>query len=392
MSMKIKTMNKIAPKGLALLGDSYDVSEEHATPDAMIIRSAKVDTDEFASVLAVARAGAGTNNVTVDKASEKGICVFNAPGANANAVAELVFTGLGMALRNVHKAAAYSTSIKDTETDEELNKLVEGNKSNFKGTEAAGNVMGVIGLGKIGVLTANGAVGRGMKVIAYEPFPNISNVHQLNNEVEMTSNLSEVLAAADFLSIHVPLLDATKGLINEGTIAEMKDNAIILNFARGPIVDNDAVIKALDAGKLQSYVCDFPTKALLANDKVLALPHLGASTSEAEENCSTMVVAQLKDYLEYGIVRNSVNFPSIGEKPSPSIKTRVIVINKDVPNMIASITSVIAESGTNIASFKNESNHKIGYNIVNLETAIDASVVEKIEAMDNVLKVRVINF
>ncbi len=392
MAFKVKTMNKISQKGLVLLGDKYDVSDEQGAPEAIIVRSAKVTTADYSDLLAVARAGAGTNNVTVAEAAAQGVCVFNAPGANANAVSELVFTGLGMAVRNVPQALQFAETLKSWDDDAAMNKEMEGKKSSFSGVELTGRRMAVVGLGKIGVLVANAASARGMSVIAYEPYPNPDNMHLLNPNVEYVAELGAALKSADFVSVHVPLMDATKGLLNTESLSVVNDGCILSNFARGPVVDNTAVLALLESGKLKKYVNDFPTQELLANENCICLPHLGASTSEAEENCATMVVAQLKDYMEYGIVKNSVNFPTIGAYPAPSAKTRVIVINNDVPNMIADVTKTFGDAGLNIHSFKNESNGKVGYNMIDVEVEVSADVVTKLEAVANVLRVRVINF
>jgi D-3-phosphoglycerate dehydrogenase len=392
MTLKIKTMNKISRKGLDLFTERYVISDTEASPHAIVVRSAQVNTDEFSGVLAVARAGAGTNNITIPEASAKGVCVFNTPGANANAVSELVFTSLGVILRNLHKSQDFINSIKNIEDDAEVSKLVESNKSKYAGAEMAGKTMGVVGLGKIGVLVANGSIERCMKAIAYEPYPNVSNMHMLHPSVTVTQNLSEVIAASDFLSLHVPYNQGTKGLLNEETLKDFSKNGIILNFARGGIVDIADSLKLLDENKLGGIVTDFPTHAELNNPKILCLPHLGASTEEAEENCATMAVAQIKDYLEFGIVHNSVNFPTVEGRPSSSVKSRIIVINTDVPNMIANITKVVGDAGLNIQSFKNESNGKIGYNIIDLETSVGENLMDSIRSLANVLKVRLINF
>ncbi len=389
----IKTINKISAAGLSLFGSKFDVSPDHEDPAAIIVRSAKVDTDEYKSLLAVGRAGAGYNNITVDSASERGICVFNTPGANANAVCELVLFSLGMVARNIHQALVYSETLKDNTDDADINNLVEKQKSSFAGFELAGKRMAIIGLGKIGVLVANAAQAMGMEVIGYEPFPNLANIHQLHRDVELTSELSVALAKADFASIHVPLLDGTKGLFNRDTIAKMKDDAILLNFSRGPVVDTDSVIAALDAGKLKYYINDFPSNALLNHPKAICTPHLGASTGEAEENCATMAVNQLRNYIEFGEVVNSVNFPRIEGRPSASVKSRIIVINKDMPNTIAEISKVIGEAGFNIHSFKNESNGKIGYNMIDLTEEAPADLIEKLGTIgDKVIKVRHLRF
>jgi len=387
----VKTLNKISAKGTSLFGKNYSIGDSENNPQAILVRSAQVDTDSFSGdLLAVARAGAGVNNITIDKASAKGVCVFNTPGANANAVSELVFTTLGVALRNIHKSLTWISSLKDKE-DKDINEAVEKNKSAFVGAELAGKTIGVVGLGKIGVLVANGAIGRGMKVIAYEPYPSIANMLMLNNTVKVVPNLDEVIAAADVLTVHVPFMPATKGLLNETNLANF-EGSYLLNFARNGIV-SDAGIKAfLFKNKNNAYITDFPSKADLANEQVISFPHLGASTEEAEENCATMAVEQLKDYLEFGIVRNSVNFPASGSVPSAGVKNRIVVINNDVPNMIALISKVFGDAGLNIQSFKNESNGKIGYNLIDLESSVPQSLIDSLKKIEQVIRVRVIAF
>ena len=387
MAFAIKTMNKISPKGLKLFGGKYAVTDSEATPDGILVRSAQVDTDLFSSALAVARAGAGVNNITIDKASAKGVCVFNTPGANANAVAELVSIGLGIVLRKIDKALVWVRTLESVTDVKEMDEKVEKGKSQFSGAEYEGKTMGVIGLGKIGVLVANGAIGRGMKVVAYEPFPSPMNMLKLDSTVHVSTNLAEVIAASDFLTVHVPLTDKTRSLLNKSSLEAFK-GSVILNFSRGAIVEDAAVIERLNAGTLTAYVTDFPNPTLIKVPGVISLPHLGASTEEAEENCATMAVDQLKDYLEYGVVRNSVNFPAIDGRPAPSAKARIVVINQDVPNMIAEISKVIGGAGLNIVSFKNESNDKIGYNLIDIEAAVPAVVVEQITKLNKVIRVR----
>ncbi|MDR2732345.1 MAG: 3-phosphoglycerate dehydrogenase [Fibromonadaceae bacterium] len=387
----VKTLNKISAKGIGLFGKNYSIGDSVEQPQAVLVRSAQVDTDSFSSsLLAVARAGAGVNNITIDKASAKGICVFNTPGANANAVAELVFTTLGIALRNIHKSLKWIGSLQGKE-DKEISEAVEKNKSVFVGTELAGKTIGVVGLGKIGVLVANGAIGRGMNVIAYEPYPSVGNMLMLNSTVKVTQSLDEVIASADVLTIHVPFMPATKDLLNETNMANF-NGSYLLNFARNGIVSEGGVNTFLSKNKNNTYLTDFPTKADLANEQVISFPHLGASTEEAEENCATMAVEQLKDYLEFGIVHNSVNFPAIESRPSAHVKNRIVVINNDVPNMIALISKVFGDAGINISSFKNESDGKTGYNLIDIDTAVPQSIIDSFEKIEHVIRVRVIEF
>jgi len=387
----VKTLNKISSKGTALFGKNYSVGDSESNPSAILVRSAQVDTDTFSEdLLAVARAGAGVNNITIDKASTRGVCVFNTPGANANAVAELVFTTLGIASRNIHKSLAWISSL-NGKSDEEISEAVEKNKAQFVGTEIAGKTIGVVGLGKIGILVANGAIGRGMNVIAYEPYPSVGNMIMLNNTVKVTESLDEVIATADILTVHVPYMLATWGLLNETNLANF-NGSYLLNFARNGIVSDAGVSFFLSKNKNNAYLTDFPNKADLSNPQTISFPHLGASTEEAEENCATMAVEQLKDYLEYGIVHNSVNFPALESRPSPTTKSRIIVINNDVPNMIALISKVFGDAGINISRFKNESNGKIGYNIIDLESSVSKDLIESLKKIEHVIRVRVIEF
>lgn len=393
MSFRIATLNKISPEGLKLFGSEYEVADGLTSPDAILVRSAQLDTDAYPDTLAVARAGAGVNNITVDKATAAGLCVFNTPGANANAVAELVFTVLGAYARNIIPGIAFAReTAAATETDKELDEKVEKGKSKFAGFELVGKTLGVIGLGKIGVLVANAGIASGMDVVAFDPFPSIENIHLLSSSVKIAKSMAEVAKSCDVLSVHVPLMDKTRGLVDAAFVSGMKDGAILVNYSRGPIVKEADVIAALDSGKLKAYLNDFPSKALVNHPKAICTPHLGASTEESEENCATMAVNELKGYLELGNVVNSVNFPVCESVPSDNTKTRLIVINKDVPNMIAGITKVLGEAGVNIASLVNKSNGKVGYNIIDIEGEIPAAAVEAVSKGEDVIRTRVIKF
>lgn len=393
MAYRIATLNKISPEGLNLFGSEYEVADGLSSPDAILVRSAQLDTDSFPGTLAIARAGAGVNNITVDKAAAAGICVFNTPGANANAVAELVFTVLGSYARNILPGIQFAReTAAATESDKELDEKVEKGKGKFAGFELAGKTLGVIGLGKIGVLVANLGVQHRMKVVAFDPFPSVDNIHQLEPSVQILKSMAQVAAACDILSVHVPLSDKTRGIVNTQFIAGMKDGAILMNYSRGPIANEADIIAALESGKLRAYLNDFPSKALVNHPKALCTPHLGASTEESEENCATMAVTQLKGYLELGNVVNSVNFPVCESVPADSVKTRLVVINKDVPNKIAAITKALGDAGVNIASFVNKSNGKIGYNIIDVEGDIPTSAVKAIDSAEDVIRTRVIKF
>lgn len=388
---KIKTMNVIAKEGLDLLGDSYALSSKELKPDGILVRSSKVDTDDYPGLLAVARAGSGVNNITVGKATEKGICVFNTPGANANAVVDLVFPMIGVWMRNIYKGISFCQSLASVDPSL-VSKEVESKKAAFKGVEIFGKNLAVIGLGQIGVRLANGGIHRYMKVKGFDPSPALENIHQLLPEVEVTRSMVKALADADVVSLHLPLNSGTQDLVDADFLAKMKPGALLVNYARGPIVNEKDVIKALDTGHLQGYICDFPTPETIGHKKVLTTPHLGASTTESEENCATMAVRELSSYLEYGNVIHSVNFPNIESIPSRKVHTRLIMINRDMPGMIAFATNVISEYGINIASYLNESNGAIGYNIIDLEAPVEKTLVKKIEKNSNVIRTRVISF
>jgi D-3-phosphoglycerate dehydrogenase len=389
---RIQTLNNISPHGLKQFSDAYAVSSEPGAPDALLVRSAPVDVAAFPSLLCVARAGAGVNNITVDKATERGICVFNTPGANANAVAELAFIMLGIAARKIHKGLEFTQALAAEADDKIIAEKVEKGKAQYTGFELMGKTLAVVGLGKIGVLVANAGVDRGMNVIGYDPFPTVTNVHFLSSRVEISHQLEQVVRAADVISVHVPLSDQTRNLIGAKQLGMAKTGVILMNYARKGIYDDAAVLAALAEGKVQTYITDFPSRALLGNEKVICTPHLGASTAESEENCAVMAVKQVRNYLEYGVVANSVNFPVVEVFPQESTRTRLAVINRDVPGMIAHVTNILGEAGLNIQSFTNESNGKIGYNIIDLEQDLPSAVEPSLRAVENVLRVRVLRF
>jgi D-3-phosphoglycerate dehydrogenase len=388
---KIKVLNKIAPEGLDLLKTNYTVNTEEQDPAGILVRSSKVDTDDFVSLLAVARAGAGVNNITVEKATDKGICVFNTPGANANAVAELVFIMLGISARNIHLAIDFCKNLTGL-NDDEVTAQVESKKSGFRGFELAGKTLGILGMGKIGVLVANGGIQRHMNVIGFDPFPAMENIHQLRPDVSLAKNWREVVSKSNVLSLHMPFSDKLHHFINADRLKRLPKGAILVNYARGPLVDDAAVLNALDSEQLSAYITDFPTSAMLRHPKVISSPHLGASTEESEEMCAYMAVQELKDYLEYGTITNSVNFPTVESIPSDNVHTRLIMINRDVPGMIGFASQKIGEHNINIASYLNESNGTIGYNIIDLESPITDEVIKEIESHKDVIRTRTINF
>ncbi len=385
---KIRTYNKISVSGTSRLPQGrYEIGDNVDAPDAILVRSADLHKIPVNPELkAVARAGAGTNNVPVTELSKRGIVVFNAPGANANAVKELVLAGMLMAVRNLREATEFVRSLDPA--DPALEDKVEDGKKRFVGSEVVGRTLGVVGLGAIGVRVANAAKGIGMRVIGFDPHMTVEGAWQLSSDVDKAGSLGEILAAADFISLHVPLNAATKGTINAAALANAKDGLVLLNFAREGVVDEEAVIAALDSGKLGHYVSDFPTARTLAHPKVVSFPHLGASTNEAEENCAVMVADQLRDYLENGNVTNAVNFPSV-RLPRAGAQ-RLTVANRNVPNMIGQLSHVLGGAGANITQMLNSSRGELAYNILDLDQPISSDVVAKVEAIEGILAVRVL--
>lgn len=390
-SYKIKKMNSIADEGLKLFGEKFTVSVDEKNPDGIVLRSSPLNVDDYDSLLAVARAGAGTNNINVDRATECGICVFNTPGANANAVVDLVFPMLGVWKRNIYRGIQFCKDLAAMDP-EKVASEVETKKAAFKGEEIYGKTLAVVGLGQIGVRLANGGIHRNMKVNGFDPAPALSNIHQLSPRVRICRNLDDAVGEADVVSLHLPLIERTRGLVDAEFIGRMKRGAILVNYSREPIVDVDAVIAALDSGYLEAYLCDFPTPALVRHDKVLTTPHLGASTSESEDNCATMAVKELSNYLKYGNVVHSVNFPNIESTPGDKVRCRLIVINKDVPGMIAFVSNIFGDNNVNIASYLNQSNGTVGYNIIDVETDIPEVVLGNIVKNKDVIRTRVICF
>ncbi len=382
----IKTLNKISNVGLSKFDKSkYVYGYDIENPDAIMVRSASMhDMEMPKSLLAIARAGAGTNNIPVADCADKGIVVFNTPGANANAVKELVILGLLLSSRKVTKAIDWCKTIKDE--GDNVGKTVEKGKSAFAGPEIKGKTLGVIGLGAIGRLVADVAVDLGMKVVGYDPF--LPADAQLKAGITVNNNLDEIFPVVDYLTVHVPLTDDTKEMINRESIDKMKNTVRIMNFARGALANSDDVIEALEDGRMAAYVTDFPDAKLIGVDGVIAIPHLGASTPESEENCAVMGASELIDYLENGNIKNSVNMPTVVMAKSGSV--RVTVIHKNQPNMIAFITDTISKDGVNIASFEDKNRGAIAYSIIDCDTDVSTSVVSDIEKIDGVIKVRVI--
>lgn len=382
----IKLLNKISNVGLKKYDTSkYVYGDDVQNPDAVMVRSASMhDMQMPESLLAIARAGAGTNNIPVSDCADNGIVVFNTPGANANAVKELVILGLLLSSRKVTKAVDWCKTIKGE--GDNVGKTVEKGKSAFAGPEIKGKTLGVIGLGAIGRLVAEAAVDLGMSVIGYDPY--LPENAQLKPGITVNNNLDEIFPVADYITVHVPLTPDTKHMINAESIAKMKNTVRIMNFARGDLADSDAVINALDEGEMACYVTDFPDAKLIGVDGVIAIPHLGASTPESEENCAEMAAQELIDYLEDGNIKNSVNMPNVFMHRTG--KVRVTVIHKNQPNMIATITDTISKDGVNIASFEDKNRGEIAYSIIDCDNAVSDRIANDINAIDGVIRVRVI--
>lgn len=387
---QIKTYNSISDKGLSRFpGDRYEVGPDSTNPDAYVIRSQKLHDEEIpSSVVAIARAGAGVNNVPVERCSEAGTVVFNTPGANANAVKELVMTGVLMGCRDIAGGVAFCRGLADITDEAELATLLEKEKKNFAGSEIEGKTLGVIGLGAIGAMVANAALSLGMKVIGHDPAISVEAAWKLSRHVEKMDSIEALLAKSDFITLHVPAIDATKDLINAERVAVCKDGAVILNFARGSVVDASAVLAGLESGKLKRHITDFPTAALAGHPKVVPMPHIGASTGEAEENCAVMAADQLMDYLENGNIRNSVNFPntSMGRKGL----ARITFSNRNVPKVLGNVLSLLADGNINVLDMLNRSRGDLAYNLIDVEADVSTELQNAIAAVEGVINVRVI--
>lgn len=380
----IMTLNKIAAVGTDRFGGNYAVADNHDNPDAIMVRSASMHDMEFGSnLLAIARAGAGVNNIPLDKCAEQGICVFNTPGANANAVKELVLCGMLLASRDVVGGISWVKSAKD---DADIAKSVEKEKSKFAGTELKGKTIGIIGLGAIGALVANAAVSLGMNVIGYDPFLSVNGALSISRAVKYVTSTADIYAAADFISVHVPCNDNTKGMINKEAFALMKDGVIILNYARDALINDDDMKEALASGKVRKYVTDFPNPKTANMEGVIAIPHLGASTEESEDNCAVMAADELVAYLESGNIINSVNFPNAEMNAAGK---KVCVMHKNVPAIISSITTLFGGAGVNIDNMLNKSRGDYAYTMLDVANADDA-IVAKISEIEGVIRVRVI--
>lgn len=383
--MNICTLNKIAACGTDRLGAGYTVTDTLDTADGVMVRSAAMhDMALPQSLLAIARAGAGVNNIPVDKCSDAGIVVFNTPGANANAVKELVIAGLLLSSRKVVPAIAWAKTLKGE--GDMVGKLVEKGKSAFAGPEIAGKKLGVIGLGAIGVLVANAARALGMEVYGYDPFLSVDTAWKLSRDVHHAVDLETIYKECDYITVHVPLLPDTKGMLNADAFAVMKDGVRVLNFARDGLVNSADMLAALESGKVAAYVVDFPTEEMLDVENVIAIPHLGASTPESEDNCAVMAADELKDYLENGNILHSVNFPDV--QAPRAAANRICVLHKNVPNMLAQISAVVSAAGINIASMVNKSKKDYAYTLLDVEGAPAAATLDGITGIDGVIRVR----
>lgn len=385
MNRKILTLNAISKKGLSRLPEHYATANDMAEPDAILVRSQDMHNMAIPpSVLCIGRAGAGTNNIPVKAMSEKGIVVFNTPGANANAVKELVIAGMLMGARNIFPALRFISGL--VGDDESLHKQVEAGKKRFVGHELRGSTLGIIGLGAIGSKLAEAAIQLGMNVIGYDPDITVDAAWRLPSQVRRAASIDDLVKRADFISLHVPLLPATRDLINADRIKAMKKGAVLLNFSREGIVNDAATLDGLNEGRLHAYVCDFPSNLLRPHPNFVSLPHLGASSEEAEENCAIMVSEQIADYLENGNIQNSVNFPNIA-MPRES-RYRLAIANANVPNMLGQISTALASAGLNIQNMVNKSRSDMAFTLVDVETEVPTKIVEQLASIDGVLRVR----
>ena len=386
---KIKTLNKIDANGLNLFPlDNYEIASEIPNPDAIVLRSFNMHETELPeSLKAVARAGAGVNNIPVNKCTENGVVVFNTPGANANGVKELVIAGLLLASRDIAQGVEWAKTLSGK--GDEVAALIEQGKKNFAGQEIYGKTLAVVGLGAIGVLVANAAFALGMKVIGYDPYMSVKQALQLSNQVKYVKGIQSLLSQADYVTLNIPLTPETKNYINREKFAMMKNDVRILNFARGGLVDLDALGEAIESGKVARYVTDFPNEKTLNLKNVIAIPHLGASTKESETNCAIMAVNQVKDFLEDGNIKNSVNFPEAQMERNGG--ARILIANQNIPNMVSQISSVLASEGLNIDNMLNKKHENIAYNIIDVaKTSVNPDLKTKLEAIKGVIMVRII--
>lgn len=384
---KIHCLNAIASVGTDIFDENYELTDNINEADAIMVRSAAMGDMEFSkNLLAIARAGAGVNNIPLDRCADAGIVVFNTPGANANGVKELVICGMLLAARDVVGGIEWTRSIKDSDT---ISKDVEKGKKNFAGGEIKGKKLGVIGLGAIGAEVANAAASLGLEVLGYDPYISVNSAWRLSRKIKHITDINEIFKDCDYITLHVPLTNDNKSMIGKDSIAEMKDGVVILNFARDLLVDDDEMEKALESGKVARYVTDFPNTKSAKMEKAIVIPHLGASTQESEDNCAVMAANELVDYLENGNIKNSVNFPSC-DMGVCQVEGRVAILHKNIPNMIGQITSAFAKNGYNISDLTNKSKASRAYTLIDIESKASEKLVDELNAIDGVLKVRVI--
>ncbi len=390
MVSKVLMLNQISVKGLERFPrDCYEIASEFSHPDAILLRSHKLTTDEIPdTVLGIARAGAGVNNIPVAQCTQRGIPVFNSPGANANAVKELVAAGLLLGSRGVIDGILYVKTLKDMQDEAELNKVLEAQKKQFKGSELVGKTLGVVGLGAIGSMVAEMALTFGMEVVGYDPALSVEAAWRLSSKVSNASSLSSLFSRCDFISLHLPVLDSTRGLINAELLNTMRPGTCLLNFARQEIMDADAILDALENGNLRQLITDFPSPALIKRDDVILMPHIGASTEEAEDNCAIMAADQLRDFLEHGNIRNSVNFPAVKLEPVEGF--RLAITNENVPKILGSILAILSDEEINVVDMLNKSRDDIAYNLIDLCSEPSPDMLEKMCALEGVLNVRLI--
>lgn len=385
--MKLHCLNPISKFGTNLLTDAYEITDNKDEAEGILVRSASMHEMELSDkLLAVARAGAGVNNIPLEKCAEEGIVVFNTPGANANGVKELVIAGMLLGARDVVGGIEWCKANID---DENISKSVEKSKKAFAGYEIKGKKLGVIGLGAIGAEVANAASALGMDVYGYDPFISVNAAWMLSRAVKHITSVDTIYQECDYITIHVPLMDKTKKMINEDVISSMKDGVVVLNFARDLLVDDDAMAKALESGKVRRYITDFPNPKSVKMKNVIAIPHLGASTEESEDNCAVMAVKEMMDYLENGNIKNSVNYPSC-DMGVCSTASRVAVMHRNIPNMIGQVTGILASQGVNISDMTNKSRDKYAYTLLDLEGVPEEATIEKLRAVDGILRVRVV--
>ncbi len=390
MAKQILTLNQISLKGLDRLPrDSYEIASEFAHPDAILLRSHKLQPSDIAdSVLAIARAGAGVNNVPVADCSARGIPVFNAPGANANAVKELVSVGLLLGSRGIVEGINYVHTLADMTDKAEMNKTLEAHKKEFKGSELVGKTLGVVGLGAIGSMVAEMALTMGMDVVGYDPALSVEAAWRLSSQVRKADTLSALFARCDYITLHLPVLDSTRGLINAELLSAVREGTCLLNFARQEIVDEDALLDALENGKLRKYIADFPAPGMIGRDDVILMPHIGASTDEAEDNCAIMAADQLRDFLENGNIRNSVNFPNLALERVTGC--RLSITNENIPKVLGSVLSVLADEDINVIDMLNKSRDDLAYNLIDIEGHASDAALDKMRELEGVINVRLI--